>query len=740
MKLWSRVSVTLLACGALSVPAVGQEAAKRRLTYEEAFGFARDGGAEIPLARRQVLAELPRIVEWLDDERWIESRPDPEKPGRRRVFEVVAASGREILLRDEGTSEESPAEVELASDAPVHTTKDGRRWLFQRAGDLHEMEVATRRSRQLTTAEGRERNARYSPDGKWTAYTRGGDLYSYDLAAGRERQLTRDGAAAVYNGWSSWVYMEEILGRATRHRAFWWSPDSTRLAFMRFDDSPVPVFPIYHSGGQHGKLEEERYPKAGDPNPWVRVGVVAAAGGDVMWMDFEERADHYLAFPTWAPSGRRLSVQWLNRGQDTLRLYDCDPASGGKRQIHEERQPTWVDFYGELDYLRDGSFLVRSDAEGWAHLFLHAPDGRLRRRLTAGAWSVDEIEALDEKAGWVYFSARHGRSWDRHLLRVRLDGAGLEQLTADGGWHEISVSPSGKYFLDTASAIGEPPTRTLRRGNGSQVRVLAQGGGGRAAEIAWGRPELFTLPSGDGYDLPAYWVLPPDFDPARRYPVLVQIYGGPEAGTVRNAHPGLAAHYWAQRGVIVMSVDHRGSGHFGKRGVALMHRRFGHWEMHDLGAAARWLRERSFVDGERLGIAGHSYGGYATLMAMTHAAGHFNFGQAGAPVTDFKLYDTVYTERYMDTPQENPDGYRDGAVLTWIERYRGGLRLTHGTIDDNVHLQNSLQVVDWLTRHNRPFELTLYPGSRHRYRQRAHEARESHDFWARSLLGEKIVD
>jgi dipeptidyl-peptidase-4 len=235
-------------------------------------------------------------------------------------------------------------------------------------------------------------------------------------------------------------------------------------------------------------------------------------------------------------------------------------------------------------------------------------------------------------------------------------------------------------------------------------------------------------------------VLPPDFAPERRYPVLLQVYGGPDAATVRNTFPGLRAHYWAQRGVIHLTLDHRGSGHFGKRGAALMHRRCGHWEMHDLAAAARWLRSQPFVDGARLGIAGHSYGGYVTLMAMTHGAGQFDFGQAGAPVTDWRLYDTIYTERYMDTPQENPEGYDQGSVLTWIEGYRAGLRLTHGAIDDNVHLQNSLQVADWLTRHNRPFELTLYPGSRHRYRQRAHEARESHDFWVRTLLRGELAE
>jgi dipeptidyl-peptidase-4 len=325
-------------------------------------------------------------------------------------------------------------------------------------------------------------------------------------------------------------------------------------------------------------------------------------------------------------------------------------------------------------------------------------------------------------------------------MRVKLDGTGLETLTKAPGSHRAVVSPNGKYFIDTASALSAPPAMTLHRGDGTLVRQIATGRTAQTDAYAWGKAELFTIPSGDGYDLPASWVLPVDFSPSRRYPVIFTIYGGPDAGTVRNSWPGLTPHYWAQRGVITVSVDHRASGHFGKKGVALMHRNLGKWEMADLITAAKWLRMQPFVDGARVGITGSSYGGYTTMMALTFGADHFNFGQAGASVSDWRLYDTVYTERYMDTPAENPDGYKNGAVLTWIERYKGGLRITHGTIDDNVHMQNSMQVVDWLTSHDKPFELMVYPDSRHGVQagQRAHAAREAHDFWVRTLLGGKL--
>jgi dipeptidyl-peptidase-4 len=305
----------------------------------------------------------------------------------------------------------------------------------------------------------------------------------------------------------------------------------------------------------------------------------------------------------------------------------------------------------------------------------------------------------------------------------------------------VRVSPGGKYFLDTFMTLATPQVMTLHRGDGTLVRKLADAWTPEAARYAWGKAELFTIPSEDGlFQLPAYWVLPPDFDPKKQYPVVFSIYGGPDSGTVRNGWFGLRSHYWAQRGVITISVDHRGSGAFGKKGVALMHRSLGKWEMTDLVTATRWLRAKPFVAKDRIGIEGGSYGGYTTMMGLFNGAGHFNFGQAGASVTDWALYDSVYTERFMDTPKENPDGYKAGAVLTYGDRYTGGLLITHGTIDDNVHMQNSLQVVDYLTTANKPFELMLYPDSRHGYQagQRAHAARVAHDYWVKTLLGGRL--
>ncbi|MGH9313504.1 MAG: S9 family peptidase [Vicinamibacterales bacterium] len=717
-------------------PLSAQRPGRRWLSYDQAFRSQapRDSG-DAP--RDDILTTLPNVTGWLDDDRYLELRTETDN--ERRLYAVRASDGSAEVYRDFVAMR---AALPRGFDPRTAiASPDQNQYLFARDGDLHLFDLPSKELRRLTANPGNERNPRFSPDGRGIAYTRDNNLFAYDVENSLERQLTTDGSETVYNGWASWVYFEEILGRPSQYAAFWWSPDSSKLAFMRFDDAPVPVFPIYHTNGQHGDLERQRYPKAGDANPYVQMGVVPVAGGPIVWMDFEPKADHYIAWPFWTPDSKALTVQWMNRGQDTIRFFNCDPATGKKTQIFEEKQASWVEFFEDLYYFRNGSgFLLRTKVDGWDHLYHYAPDGTLKKRLTSGEWRVTGIARVDEARGIVYFSARRGRMWNSALMRVRLDGTGLETLTKGDGQHSARVSNGGSYYIDTTSNVSSPSAMTLHRADGTVVRPLGNARGAETDQYAWGKAELFTIPSGDGYDLPAYWVLPPDFDPAKKYPVIMSIYGGPDAGTVRNAWLGNQAHYWAERGVITVSVDHRAGGAFGKKGVALMHRSLGKWEMQDLITAATWLRAKPFIAGDRIGIAGGSYGGYTTMMALTFGADHFNYGQAGSSVSDWRLYDTVYTERYMDTPAENPEGYKNCAVLTWVDRYKGGLRITHGTIDDNVHMQNSLQIVDWLTANNKPFEMMLYPGSRHAMQasQRAHASRETHEFWVRNLLGGRL--
>lgn len=594
--------------------------------------------------------------------------------------------------------------------------------------------------RQLTRSpEVEEKNPTLSPDNQYVAFTRNNDLYAVAVTDGREIRYTSDGTDVIYNGWASWVYFEEILGRASQYRAFWWAPDSKSLAFMRFDDTRVPMFPIYNATGQHGFLEQTRYPKAGDPNPEVRVGFVPVAGGNVVWADFDEKADQYFGQPYWSYDSGNLMVQWMNRDQTDLKFYQVDPASGSKREIYHEHQDSWIDLSHEerITYLKDNThYILKSDQTGWAHYYLYTLDGMLVNPITSGKWQVSSLELVDEKNKVIYFTARKEHSTTIDLYRVNYNGRNLERLTFGDYTHEVTVAPDGKHFITTYSNVSTPPKIALLDNKGKLIKELADSRAADFDDYVYAKTEMITIPTPDGYQLPAVITWPTDFDETKPYPVIFSIYGGPDAGTVSNTWKGTASQHWANEGIIQISVDHRASGHFGKEGVALMHRNLGHWEMIDYITAAKWLKSKPWVNKHKLLITGHSYGGYMTCLALTKGADYFDYGIAGAPVTSWELYDTHYTERYMDTPQDNPEGYKNGSILTYVGQYKGVLRIMHGDIDDNVHMQNTIQLVDALTNRDQPFELMIYPGSRHGFSREksAYDRKERYRFYYQYLL------
>ncbi|MCI0495948.1 prolyl oligopeptidase family serine peptidase, partial [candidate division KSB1 bacterium] len=473
----------------------------------------------------------------------------------------------------------------------------------------------------------------------------------------------------------------------------------------------------------------------------VKLGIYDLKENKLVWVDIEEKADHYIAWPFWTPDSKQLFFQWENRGQDNIKIYAADPATGKIKEIYDEKQTSWVDFFTDLYFMSDGSgFIVRSTKDGWEHLYYYDLAGTLKNRLTEGNWRVSDISLVDEKNQKVYFRRTLGNSNETHLYCVNLNGKNMKRLTNIEGVHRCIVSPGGKYFIDTYSNISHPTKIDLYATDGKLIRNLGDSKLAIMDEYDLGKAELFTIPSGDGYDLPAIWILPPDFDRAKKYPIVFEIYGGPSSASVSNSFPSLSWHYFAQNGIITISVDNRGSGHFGKIGEALMHRNLGKWEMNDLIAAVKWLRNQPFIDPERIGITGGSYGGYTTCMALTYGADFFTHGIAQYSVTDWRLYDSVYTERYMDTPAENPKGYDFGSAMTHAEKYKGYLLITHGTMDDNVHMQNTIQLVDKLQDLNKDFELMLYPNARHGvgFPKRNHAIRENAEFWFKHLLGKKL--
>jgi dipeptidyl-peptidase-4 len=703
---------------------------KQRLTFDQIF---KNG-------EPRLLASLPNVTGWADEENYLEVKKK-EGDERQKLYAVNVKSGEEKVYRDLGQYRELlPKGVD--STSPAASNSSFTRLIFTGDKDLYYLNTETREVKRLTESKSEEENPVISPDGNAVAFTRDNNLYSVELATGKETQYTADGGDLVYNGRASWVYYEEILGRASRYRAFWWSPDSRRILFYRFDDSVVPMFPLFGSEGQHGLLEKTRYPKAGDPNPEVKVGVATVGEPEkIVWADFNEKLDQYFGPPFWTPDGKQAFVQWMNRGQDTLIMYGVDPATGRKKKVYQESQPSWVEFFESIQFLKKSpAFIVKTDKDGWAHLYVYDMHGKLKNRLTQGKWGVGDIRAVDETAGVVYFTANKEASTRTDLYRVYLNGLGLARLTTGPYTHAITMSPAGSYFVSRYSNSTTPARLALFTSQGNLVKGLGDSKTKAFDDYTLANTEMIRIMTEDGVELPASITLPTDFDPNKRYPVIISVYGGPLSSTVSDTWRGLSYQWLALEGAIQMSVDHRGSGHFGKQGASVMHRNLGKWEMHDYIEAARWLRAKPYVDTNRICITGGSYGGYVTCLALTYGADYFTHGIASYSVTDWQLYDSHYTERYMDSKTENPEGYAFGSVMTHAEKYRGLLRIVHGTMDDNVHMQNSIQLVDRLEELGKHFEFMLYPGGRHGWRgaKATHDRNETYRFYYTYLLAREF--
>lgn len=639
-----------------------------------------------------LLNTMPRFLGWKDEENFYLKRPNPG---------LIADT---VLIN---------AKTGLKSFAKPAIEKN----VFIQEGDIIYAD-ATGKLASLTNTEAIEQNPILSPDGSRVAFTRDGNLFSITVSNGKEEQLTFDGSATIYNGYASWIYYEEILGRPTNYCAFWWSPDSKSIAYMRFDDSDVPVFPIYNSSGIYGFTEETRYPKAGDKNPEVKMGVYSFAAQKTNWLMIDENTDHYLGMPYWMPDSKQICVQWMNRAQDSLVLYAADIATGNKKIIYTEHQHTWVEWKEWIHFYNNNEFLILSDISGWRHLYYYNITGKAVKALTSGNWQIKEVIKTDDKKQQVWFLVRKDNSARTDMMTVLKDGSGLRQLTTGAFTHQISMSPGGQYFIDNYSNVNTPESMAVYKSDGSLLRRIATEKGLAFDDYTLAQTELFHIPSGDGYDLPVLVTWPLHFDRTKQYPLWVSVYGGPDAGTVQDGFKGIGQNqWWAKEGLIQVAIDHRGSGHFGKAGINTMHRNLGDWEIKDYSTVVQWFIDQGYIDTARVGINGFSYGGYITCLALTKASQLFKYGIAGGSVTDWRLYDSHYTERYMDAPAENKAGYQAGSIFNHIAGYQGGLYIIHGTMDDNVHLQNSIQLVEALQKAGKQFDMMFYPGGRHGWRK-----------------------
>jgi dipeptidyl-peptidase-4 len=683
------------------------------------------------------------FVKWIDDTHFLlRSMGEDKKPVYRQYD---CKTGKSIPVTDY-TSEIEKLRGLLPEDAQpgpgMISSSDMQAVVVVRDNDLWYYSFTNREGKRLTFDPDMEMNARFAPGDRKLAYTKNKELYVYDLDLGKETRLTFDATDKIYNGWASWVYMEEILGRSTRYAAFWWSPDAGKLAYLHTDDNPVPLYylnALEDTDGLHGRLEITPYPKPGDPNPKVKMGVVDLTTGKTTWIRTDENIDQYIAWPSWTPDSKKLMVQVLNRDQNDMRFILADVNTGDFTEVYHETRPTWIDFFEDIYIMKDGSgFIVRSYRNDWYNLYYYGWDGNLRSQITNFQWKVTGIVRVDEAKKEIYFNGTGPDMLDGHLFRARLDGSGLLQVTSGEGYHNASVSPAGSYFYETWSSISDPGGINLIDKKGKVVRNIHREEVPAYDASKHHKVELVKIRTSDGlFDMPALITYPLNFDPEKKYPVVFTIYGGPDAGSIRNRWPGVQPRWYAENGIVTINVDHRGSGVFGKKGLDYMHRSLGKWEISDYSDAVKWLRQQPWVDSSRMGITGGSYGGYVTCMALLAGADYWTHGIADYSVTDWRLYDNVYTERYMDTPEDNPEGYRQGSALTYAESLKGKLLIRHGDMDDNVHMQNTLWLITTLQDLNKPFEMMIYPGERHGWGgpKRTFQTNETNSFWMKSFFG-----
>jgi dipeptidyl-peptidase-4 len=663
-------------------------------------------------------------VTWLDEGHYRLGKEIQGERGRFVHLRVDAVTGAETPLFDAASLQAALAAVPgVTADEAARLARQ-RSYTFNPAvtgllvtvgDDLYSWSFGAPRVVALSASPGEEQDPAFSPDGRQVAYTRGGNLF---VAAtdGRERPLTTDGHAQLLNGRLDWLYQEEIYGRGS-FRAFWWSPDSTTLAFLQLDESRVPEFAVVDHIPPSQVVEQTNYPRPGDPNPGVRLGIVGSAGGPVRWADLSRYglADLLIVDVSWTPDGRQVVAQVQDREQTWLDLALADASGGTVTTVLRETTKAWVDNIGPPEWLADGSFLWRSERTGFRHLYHYKRDGTLVRALTTGPWEVRTLHGVDEKGGWAYFSGTERSPIGSDVYRVKFDGTGLVRLTQAPGTHAASFNPTCTMFVGTWSDVTTPPQQRLYRADGGEVRVIDRNEVPALAQFRLSKPELLQVPTRDGFVMEALIIKPPDFDPSKKYPVYQQTYAGPHAQQVRNAWGGSTYLYHqllAQRGIVVWICDNRSASGKGAQSAWAAYMRLGETELADIEDGLAYLKKQPWVDASRIGINGWSYGGFMVSYALTHSTS-FAMGIAGGSVTDWRNYDSVYTERFMKKPENNPDGYARTAPKGAARNLSGQLLLVHGTMDDNVHVQNTLQFAYELQRAGKPFELMLYPRSRH---------------------------
>jgi len=592
--------------------------------------------------------------------------------------------------------------------------REGSALLLQGPTSLVWFDLKTQAGRALVSGKEEIADAKISPDGQYVSFVRDHHLWLVSVADAKVRALTNSGGKEeIRKGELDWVYPEEL----DITTAYWWAPDSSAIAYLEMDERKVETYPLVDFSSYQGAAEEERYPPAGGHNPVVRVLVAPIRGGEPRPMDTGSESDVYIPRVNWLVDSKHLAIQRLNREQTVLDLLIADASSGKSRSAITVKDQYWINIGDDLRFLQDGKrFLWSDERSGYRHLYLYDLDGKQLAQLTKGDWEVFGIQAVDEAKGLVYFTAAEKSPLERHLYRVAFDGTGLTRVTKEDGTHAFKASPDASAFLDTYSNSMNPPRQELIRADGSRIAIINEDKPAELAEYRLSPVEFLSVKAHDGISLNAMMIKPPDFDPGKKYPVLVFTYGGPHAQVVLNSWGGsnfLWHQLMAQKGYIIFALDNRGSAGRGHLFEEPIHYRFGAQEMSDQRDGAQYLKSLPFVDPNRLGIWGWSYGGHMTLHAMFEDPEDFKAGFAGGPVTDWHYYDSIYTERYIGVLPQHEQSYEESSPIKTAGNLKGKLLIAHGTGDDNVHFANTLALIDELIESGKYVEVMPIPGRGH---------------------------
>jgi dipeptidyl-peptidase 4 len=718
----SRLAVAaLLVAMTLGLPAAtAQPQPSKSLTVERIYSAPSLSGS------------LAQGIEWTPDARHI-SFLDRRASGVEMWTMDLATGERKVLVPADVLAQVmQPAKARaIQSTGLGRVQADNYRWapsgdslLFIGSTTLVLLDLKTMMSKPLLAGEEEISDPKFSPDGKWVSYGRDSNLWLVSVSTGESKQLTTGGSEAILKGQLDWLYPEELESST----AYWWSPDSSKIAYYEMDERPVTQYPLVDMSSPIGATQFERFPQAGEPNPIVRVGVVSIDSGETKWMDTGADTDVYLARVVWLRDSRRIAVERLNRAQNRLDLLFCDVATGASKIILTETDPYWINLSDDLYFFVDNKrFLWSSERSGFRHYYLYDLSGKLLGQLTSGEWGItgtggfgpgtESHPAVDEKHGVIYFLSNKDDVGGTQVYRLSLDDHSLTRITKENGTHEVLFAPDASGFADTYSNAMTPPRQDLYRADGSHVAVINENKVRELGDYDLPRVEFLELAADDGTKLYASMIRPSHFDASHKYPVLVYVYGGPGVQQVRNQWDRtdfLWLEMMAEKGYIIFTLDNRGSYQRGHAFETPIYGHFGKIELEDQLTGVKYLKSLSYVDGSRMGICGWSYGGTMVLVAMFNAPGVFKAGVSVAPVTDWRLYDTAYTERYMGRPQDNPNGYNDSSQVNHVAGLQGALLLVHSTGDDNVHFSNTAELLNDLIQVEKyPTNLMIFPGRGH---------------------------